>query len=97
MVLENMKLSAQENQLWCVYILRCGDGSLYTGITNKLTERIAQHQLGTGAKYTRSHLPVKVVFVEEMPDHSSALKREAAIKKLTRSQKVSLITRNTSN
>ena len=59
-----------------VYVLRCGDGSLYTGWTNDLEQRLAAHQSGKGAKYTRGRLPIEMVYFEEMPDKSAALKRE---------------------
>jgi pyrroline-5-carboxylate reductase len=74
-----------------VYILRCGDGSLYTGFAVDPERRLAVHQSGRGAKYTRSRLPVELVYREELPDKSAALKREAAIKKLSRQQKLQLI------
>ena len=74
-----------------VYILECGDGSLYTGWTTDVEERVKVHNSGLGAKYTRSRLPVKLVYVEEAIDRSAALKREAAIKKLTRRKKELLI------
>lgn len=77
--------------MWFVYILKCGDGSYYTGTTNNLAKRIGQHQLGKGAKYTRSRLPVQQVYSESCTDRSKALKREAEIKKLKRSQKRDLI------
>jgi len=76
---------------WFVYMLRCGDGSLYTGSTNDLHRRLAAHQSGKGAKFTRSHLPVELVYREELPDKSGALRREAAVKKLTRQEKLTLI------
>lgn len=76
---------------WFVYVLRCGDGSLYTGYTDDVQRRLAVHQSGKGAKYTRSHPPVELAYWEELPDRSSALRREAAIKKLTRKQKLTLI------
>ena len=76
---------------WYVYILRCGDGSLYTGCTDNASRRLAVHQSGKGAKYTRSHLPVELAYQEELPDRQSALRREAAIKKLTRAQKLELL------
>lgn len=75
---------------WCVYILECGDGSLYTGVTNNLALRIKHHQTGQGAKYTRSHLPVKLAYFESQPDKSSALQREIIIKKLPRIEKLKL-------
>lgn len=72
-------------------MLRCGDGSLYTGWTNDLEKRLAAHRSGTGAKYTRGRGPVTLVYSEDFPDKSSAMKREAAIKKLSRPQKEALI------
>lgn len=76
---------------WFVYMLRCGDGSLYTGCTNDLPRRLKAHQTGRGAKYTRSRPPVALVYREEARDRSAALRREAAIKRLTRRQKLALI------
>ncbi len=76
---------------YSVYILECGDGSLYTGITNDLPKRLRAHEEGKGAKYTRSHLPVKLVYTEECPDKGSALRRELAIKALSREEKLDLI------
>ncbi len=77
-----------------VYIVECADGSLYTGWTTDVEERIKTHNSGSGAKYTRSRLPVKLVYFEEAENKSAALKREAAIKKLTRIQKQKLINQN---
>ena len=76
---------------WFVYMLRCRDGSLYTGYTDDIERRFAVHQSGKGAKYTRSRLPVELVYQESLPDKSAVLKREAAIKKLSRQQKLQLI------
>lgn len=76
---------------WKLYILRCGDGSLYTGITVDVQARLLQHQQGTGAKYTRGRGPLELVYVEECEDHSVALKREHQIKGLTRAEKLALI------
>lgn len=76
---------------WFVYMLRCGDGSLYTGYTDNVSRRLAAHQSGKGAKYTRSRPPVVLAYQEELPDKSSAMRREAAIKRLTRRQKLELI------
>ncbi len=76
---------------WVVYILRCADGSLYTGITNDLPRRLEQHNAGTASRYTRSHLPVVLVYLESQVSHSLALKRELAIKALSRKAKESLI------
>ena len=74
-----------------VYIVRCGDDSLYTGWTTDVPERINAHNSGHGAKYTRSRLPVTLVYHELCADKSSALKRERAIKALSREQKLALI------
>ena len=78
-------------ETWLVYILRCADGSLYTGITNDLEQRSAKHNAGTASRYTRSRRPVTVIYEERQPSRSAALKREAAIKALSRSQKEELI------
>lgn len=74
-----------------VYILRCKDDSLYTGWTNDLEHRLAMHRAGKGAKYTRGREPLELVYSEELPDKSAALKREYAIKQLTREEKLALI------
>lgn len=76
---------------WFVYILRCGDGSLYTGCTDDVQRRLAIHRSGKGAKYTRSRLPLELVYQEPAADRSAALRREAAIKKLRRQEKLRLI------
>ena len=76
---------------WYLYILRCGDGTLYTGITTDVAARFAQHQAGKGAKYTRGRGPLEVVYTEECGDHSAALKRELAIKALPREEKDKLL------
>ena len=74
-----------------VYILKCSDNTYYTGWTNDPVHRLATHNSGKGAKYTRSRLPVTIVYLEQALDKSTALKREIAIKKLKRSQKELLI------
>ena len=74
-----------------VYIVRCRDGTLYTGSTCDVDRRVAVHNSGKGAKYTRSRLPVSPVYREACPDKSAALRREIAIKRLTRLQKEALI------
>jgi predicted GIY-YIG superfamily endonuclease len=76
---------------WIVYILRCVDGTLYTGITTDVNRRCQQHNAGTASRYTRSRLPVNLVYEEARHTQSSALKREAAIKALTRREKRALI------
>lgn len=78
---------------WYVYILRCGDGTLYTGITDDVERRLAAHRSGKGAKYTRGRGPLELVRTEELPDKSAALKRERSVKKMTRQQKLKLIQR----
>ena len=78
-------------QSWYVYILRCRDGSLYTGITNDLTRRCRQHNDGTASRCTRSRRPTRLVYQETQPGRGQALKREAAIKALSRREKLSLI------
>ena len=75
---------------WYVYMLRCRDGSLYTGYTDDPVRRLAVHNSGKGAKYTRSRLPVTLAYSEEHPDKSAAMKREAAIKRLKKPQKEAL-------
>ena len=74
-----------------MYVLRCGDGSLYTGWTNDLKQRLAAHQSGKGAKYTRGRLPIDMVYYEELPDKSTALKRENELKNLKKAEKELLI------
>lgn len=79
--------------IWWVYLLRCADGSLYTGITRDVERRLKQHNAGTASRYTRSHRPVTLVHQEEHASRSLALMREAAIKALSRRQKQALIGR----
>ena len=74
-----------------VYILECSDGSLYTGWTNDLEKRLKAHNRGTASKYTRTRLPVRLVYFEEAESKSAALQREAALKKLSRARKLALI------
>jgi len=76
---------------WLVYLLRCRDGSLYPGITNDLAKRLEAHAAAKASRYTRSRLPVKLVYAERQPDKSAALRREAAIKKLRRADKERLV------
>lgn len=80
---------------WTVYLVRCRDGSLYTGATNDLERRLDAHNRGKGAAYTRSRRPVELVYQEPAHDRSAALKREAALKKLDRRQKLALVERRT--
>ena len=76
---------------WVLYILECGDGTLYTGITDDLSRRMKAHSQGKGAKYTRGRGPLKLRYVENCADHSAALKREHQMKKLRREDKLTLI------
>ena len=80
-------------QLWYVYVLECSDKSLYTGYTNDLEKRLAKHRSGKGAKYTRTRLPVALYHYEIHDTKSNAMKREYAIKQMTRNEKLQLITR----
>ena len=75
---------------WRCYLLQCADGTLYCGITNDLDKRLAAHNAGEGAKYTRGRTPLKLVYFESCADKSSALKRELKIKSLPRTEKLVL-------
>lgn len=76
---------------WIVYLARCSDGTLYAGVTTDPVRRVAQHNAGAGAAYTRSRVPVTLVYWEEAQDRSEALQREHAIKRLSRAQKEALV------
>ena len=76
---------------WFLYMVKCQDTSLYTGITTDISRRLKEHNAKKGAFYTKNKLPVKLVYQEPMLNQSEALKREAAIKKLTRKEKIQLI------
>ena len=82
---------AKKSSSWTVYIVRCANGSLYTGITNNLAGRIADHNAGRGAKYTAAFGPVELVWKTRKKDRSAASILEAAIKKLSRGEKDALI------
>jgi putative endonuclease len=79
---------------WRVYFLRCGDGSLYAGATNDLARRLARHAAGKGGRYTRSRLPVALAYSEPARGRSAALRREAALKRLSRAAKLELIAKH---
>jgi len=85
------KTEAVKADAWVLYILRCSDGSLYTGVTTDVKRRTAQHNAGTASRYTRSRLPVRVAYQEPATSRSSALKREWAVKSMARLEKESLI------
>jgi len=86
-----MDITPQKN--WLIYILKCGDNSLYCGITNNLEKRLKQHkgEIKGGAKYTRSHWPCKLVYKEKSASRSEALQREVIIKKMSKDEKQALI------
>ena len=86
-----MVINSENN--WIIYLLECGDKSLYCGITNNLERRLKQHRGETkgGAKYTKSHQPCRLVYKEESLSRSKALQREAVIKKMTKEAKLALI------
>ena len=77
--------------IWYLYILRCKDGSLYTGVTTDVQRRLEMHQAGKGAKYTRGRGPLELVYQEDCNSHSQALKRELEIKALPRMKKLQLV------
>jgi predicted GIY-YIG superfamily endonuclease len=77
--------------MWTVYIVRCADSSLYTGIAKNVEKRIKQHNVGRGAKYTYSRLPVELVYSESADTRETALRREIEIKRLERGEKLKLI------
>jgi predicted GIY-YIG superfamily endonuclease len=88
-MIQGMKRRGRKD--WTVYILRCGDGSLYTGIAKDVRARVKQHSEGRGASYTRTRLPVKLLYQQEGLTHSKALIREAQIKAMSRSKKEEII------
>ena len=76
---------------WYVYILRCGDGTLYTGITDDVERRLAVHRTGKGAKYTRGRGPLELAYTEQVPDRSAALRRELEVKALSREEILDMV------
>lgn len=78
-------------QTWYLYILRCGDGTLYTGITTDVEKRLETHRAGKGAKYTRGRTPLELVYRETCGTHSQALKREWEVKGMSRAEKEKLV------
>lgn len=80
-----------KQKAWFVYILKCSDGTLYTGITNDVKKRVEAHNAGKGAKYTRGRGPVEVLYKKRCKDKSSASKKEAKIKKLDKIGKLKII------
>lgn len=84
-------MDKKSEQEWFVYILKCRDERLYTGITNNLSARLEAHNNGTGAKFTKGRAPVLLLYRETCASRSEATKRELAIKKLSRAQKMAII------
>lgn len=78
-----------------VYMLLCADGTLYTGWTNDMEKRLAEHRAGKGAKYTRSRLPVRLVYLEQLETKREAMRREYAIKHMRRKEKLALLASET--
>lgn len=76
---------------WKLYILRCDDDTLYTGVTTDVERRFAEHQAGKASRYTRGRLPVTLVYQEQAATRSAALRREAAVKRMTRREKIRLV------
>ncbi len=97
MIISITKPDKAQNDIWYIYILECKDKSLYTGITNNLERRINTHNKAKGAKYTKSRLPVALKYYEKVNSTSLALKRELAIKSLTKAKKIRLINSNPIN
>ncbi len=81
----------RRNALWYTYLVRCRDGTIYTGVTNNLEKRLAVHNAGKGAAYTRSRRPVTLVFFQRHRTRSKSLKEEARFKRLSRDQKEALL------
>ena len=77
--------------MWYVYVLLCEDGSLYTGSTNNLEKRFLDHKNGKGGYYTRSHKPIKLIYQEQLPTQSEALRRELEIKSWSREKKIKIL------
>lgn len=82
---------------WVLYILECKDGTLYTGITDNLERRLAAHRAGKGAKYTRGRGPLELRYLEKCENHSQALRREYAVKSLSKEEKLKLCQNKDSN
>ena len=81
----------ERQPMYFVYLIECADSSIYTGITTDVERRLSEHKNGIGSNYTAAKHAVRVLYTEEYPDRSSALKREAAIKRLSRAKKLALV------
>lgn len=88
------KKRTKKTAAWLLYVLKCRDGTLYTGITTDVLRRVQQHNDGRASRYTRSRLPVKLLFSEPCRAHSQALKKEYAVKRLSRKEKIAYIRDN---
>lgn len=86
-----MTIDAGASDAWFVYIVECADGTLYAGVARNAAERVAKHNDGSGAKYTRTRRPVELVYVEAAPDRGAALKREHEIKRMSAGDKRRLV------
>ncbi len=82
---------AESEAVWHLYVLRCGDGSYYTGVTTDIERRVREHREGRASRYTRTHQPVELIHREECGTRSQALSRECAVKSLSRSKKDDLV------
>jgi predicted GIY-YIG superfamily endonuclease len=89
-MLDQLAYEPSMAEAW-VYMLRCADGSLYTGWTVDMQRRLARHQAGTASRYTASRLPVELAWVRQMPDRHAAQREETVIKKLARGEKLALV------
>lgn len=89
-----LSAKTKKKSSWYLYVLMCGDDTLYTGITNDLPRRVRQHNAGTASRYTRSRLPVQLVFQKRCRDRSYALKQEYALKQLSRNEKKAFLEKN---
>ena len=85
------KKRKKKTSAWVLYVLKCRDNTLYTGITNDVSRRVYQHNNGTASRYTRSRLPVKLIFSEPCRNRSQALKKEYGMKQLSRKEKIEYI------
>ena len=88
------ELAKSKESSWCVYILKCSDNTYYTGITNNIKRRIQQHETNKGAKYTKGRGPFSLVYQNNCKNRGEASQKEYAIKKLTLTEKINLITMN---
>jgi len=90
-MIKGMKPPKRAKEAWFLYVLQCGNGAFYTGITKDIDQRVAKHNAGKAAKYTRMHGPVELLYQEKCRDRTAAMVRECAVKALTRKQKEELV------